>query len=153
MSWRAQSTTERYHVREAIVIRPRGTPIAFRAMAAVPDPSDSAPPVTPAPAPRSLARAIVKTARPKQWTKNVLVFAAPLAAGVLDDGDALAKTLVAFVAFCLAASGAYFLNDASDAAADRLHPTKRHRPVAAGELSVNMARGIAVALIAAALLI
>jgi len=95
----------------------------------------------------------VRTARPKQWTKNVLVFAAPLAAGVLDEGDALLKTLVAFVAFCLAASGAYFLNDASDAAADRLHPTKRLRPVAAGELSVNLARGIAIGLIAASLLI
>jgi decaprenyl-phosphate phosphoribosyltransferase len=132
-------------------------------MAAVPDPSDAAQPVDP-PAPgaapnavparsTSLLRSIVRTARPKQWTKNVLVFAAPLAAGVLDDGDALLKTLVAFVAFCLAASGAYFLNDASDAVADRLHPTKRFRPVAAGELSVNLARGIAIGLIVASLLI
>jgi decaprenyl-phosphate phosphoribosyltransferase len=132
-------------------------------MAAVPEPSDAAQPVDP-PAPGapptagsarspSLLRSIVRTARPKQWTKNVLVFAAPLAAGVLDDGDALLKTLVAFVAFCLAASGAYFLNDASDAAADRLHPTKRFRPVAAGELSVNLARGIAIGLIVASLLI
>jgi decaprenyl-phosphate phosphoribosyltransferase len=124
-------------------------------MAAVPDPvtPESAPEPPPPARARSLPRAIVKTARPKQWTKNVLVFAAPLAAGVLDQRDALLETLVAFVAFCLAASGAYFLNDASDAEADRLHPTKRRRPVAAGELSVNMARGIAVGLIVASLLI
>jgi len=124
-------------------------------MAAVPDPvaPQSAPEPSPPARRRSLPRAIVKTARPKQWTKNVLVFAAPLAAGVLDQRDALLETLVAFVAFCLAASGAYFLNDASDAEADRLHPTKRRRPVAAGELSVNMARGIAIVLIAASLLI
>jgi len=96
---------------------------------------------------------IVHTARPKQWIKNVLVFAAPAAAGVLDQREELLETLVAFVAFCLAASGAYFFNDASDAAADRLHPTKRDRPVAAGELSVNLARGIGSGLIVASLLI
>ena len=95
----------------------------------------------------------MRTARPKQWVKNVLVFAAPAAAGVLDQRDALLKSLVAFVAFCLAASGAYFLNDASDAEADRLHPMKCHRPVAAGDLSVNMARGIAIGLILGSLLI
>ena len=83
----------------------------------------------------------------------MLVFAAPLAAGVLDDRDALLQTLVAFVAFCFAASGAYFMNDASDAVADRLHPTKRLRPVAAGDLSVNLARGVGVGLIIASLLI
>ena len=94
--------------------------------------------------------AIVKTARPKQWTKNVLVFAAPAAAGVLDQGDALVKTLVAFVAFCFAASATYLLNDASDAKSDRLHPTKRYRPIAAGDLSPTTARGVAVGLIVVA---
>jgi decaprenyl-phosphate phosphoribosyltransferase len=92
-------------------------------------------------------RAVISTARPKQWTKNVLVFAAPAAAGVLDQGDELAKTLVAFVAFCLAASATYLLNDSADAAADRLHPTKRKRPIAAGELSPTAARGVAIGLI------
>lgn len=90
---------------------------------------------------------MVKTARPKQWTKNVLVFAAPAAAGVLDQRDALLQTVVAFVGFCLAASGTYFLNDANDAEADRLHPTKRLRPIAAGELDIRVARVIAVVLI------
>jgi decaprenyl-phosphate phosphoribosyltransferase len=94
-----------------------------------------------------MLKAVIRTARPKQWTKNVLVFAAPAAAGVLDQRDALLQTLVAFVGFCLAASGTYFLNDANDAEADRLHPTKRMRPIAAGDLDVRTARVIAIVLI------
>ena len=82
----------------------------------------------------------IRLLRPRQWAKNVLVFAAPGAAGVLDDPTQLGKTVIAFVAFCLAASGAYCLNDASDAEADRQHPKKRRRPVAAGEVSVATAR-------------
>lgn len=97
--------------------------------------------------------AIVRTARPKQWTKNVLVFAAPAAAGVLTQRDALLETLVAFVGFCLAASGTYFLNDANDAVADRLHPTKRMRPIAAGDLEIRTARIIAGVLVVLALLV
>ncbi len=73
--------------------------------------------------------------RPKQWSKNVLVFAAPGAAGVLGEGEAIVKTLIAFVCFCLAASGTYCWNDALDATEDRHHPTKRHRPVASGAIS------------------
>lgn len=100
-----------------------------------------------------MVKAIVRTARPKQWTKNVLVFAAPAAAGVLDQRDALLQTLVAFIGFCLAASGTYFLNDANDAPADRLHPTKRLRPIAAGDLDVRTARIIAAVLVVLALLV
>jgi len=114
-------------------------------MSAVPDPARPAP--EPTPARSSKLKAIVRTARPKQWTKNVLVFAAPAAAGVLDQRDALLQTFVAFIGFCLAASGTYFLNDANDAEADRRHPTKRHRPIAAGDLDVRTARIIAVVLI------
>ena len=77
----------------------------------------------------------------------MLVFAAPAAAGVLDQRDALLQTLVAFVAFCLAASATYFLNDAADVEADRLHPVKRTRPIAAGLLDPTAARVIAVVLI------
>ncbi len=87
----------------------------------------------------SLARALLQTARPKQWMKNVLVFAAPGAAGVLDDPSQLGRTVIAFVALCLAASGTYFLNDALDYHADRSHPTKRHRPVAADTVSTRLA--------------
>ncbi len=83
----------------------------------------------------------------------MLVFAAPAAAGVLDQRDAILQTLVAFVGFCLAASGTYFLNDASDAEADRLHPTKRLRPIAAGDLDVRTARIIAAVLVVLALLL
>lgn len=93
---------------------------------------------------RSLPGALLAGARPKQWTKNVLVFAAPGAAGVLDQSTAMLESLGAFVAFCLAATGTYYLNDAADVEADRLHPTKRYRPIAAGEIPLGLARGIGV---------
>ncbi len=99
----------------------------------------------------SLARALLQTARPKQWVKNVLVFAAPGAAGVLDDPSQLGRTVVAFVALCLAASGTYFLNDALDYHADRSHPTKRHRPIAADAVSARLAVAMFVLLELAAL--
>ena len=101
-----------------------------------------------APPPRSRL-AVVRLLRPKQWAKNLLVFAAPAAAGVLDNGEELSKSLVAFVAFCLAASGTYCLNDARDAEADRQHPTKRHRPVASGHVGEGLARQLGVVLLAA----
>ena len=83
---------------------------------------------------------LLRTARPKQWTKNVLVFAAPGAAGVLDEPGDLGLTLLAFVAMCLASSGIYFWNDALDVESDRQHPTKRFRPIAAGAVSVPTAK-------------
>ncbi|NLD78194.1 MAG: decaprenyl-phosphate phosphoribosyltransferase [Acidimicrobiales bacterium] len=91
---------------------------------------------------RSLPAAIIAGARPKQWVKNLLVFAAPGAAGVLDGGEALLQATGAFGCFCLASGGTYFLNDAADVEADRLHPTKRFRPVASGDVSVGAARAI-----------
>jgi decaprenyl-phosphate phosphoribosyltransferase len=95
-------------------------------------------------------------ARPKQWVKNLLVFAAPIAAGALDAED-VARALGAFACFCLAASGTYYLNDAADADADRMHPTKRLRPIAAGEIRLGLARvlgaGAIVASVVLALLI
>jgi decaprenyl-phosphate phosphoribosyltransferase len=90
--------------------------------------------------------ALIRTARPKQWLKNVLVFAAPGAAGVLDQGQELALTVLAFVAFCFAASGTYFWNDLLDVEADRRHPTKCMRPIAAGELPIGVARVVGVIL-------
>ncbi len=83
---------------------------------------------------------IIRTARPKQWLKNVLVFAAPGAAGVLDQPSELGITFLAFVSFCLAASGTYFWNDILDVEADRSHPTKSKRPIAAGEVSLATGR-------------
>jgi decaprenyl-phosphate phosphoribosyltransferase len=87
-----------------------------------------------------LPSALLHLARPKQWSKNVLVVAAPGAAGVLLEGRSLLKTLIAFVCFCIAASGTYYWNDALDVQADRMHPKKRFRPVAAGEVPVALAK-------------
>jgi decaprenyl-phosphate phosphoribosyltransferase len=80
-------------------------------------------------------RALLSATRPRQWAKNLLVFGAPAAAGALAIPGVLADATLAFVAFTLAASGTYLINDTVDAPADRLHPTKRHRPVASGQLS------------------
>ena len=96
----------------------------------------------------SLVAGLVRTARPKQWTKNVLVFAAPGAAGVLTHAHALLHSLAAFGLFCAVASGTYFLNDGLDAPADRRHPVKRNRPVAAGIVPVPMALAMAAVLMA-----
>lgn len=86
-----------------------------------------------------MMKALLRTARPKQWLKNILVFAAPGAAGVLDQPRDLLLTVITFVAFCAAASGIYFWNDIFDVESDRKHPTKRNRPIAAGELSIGAA--------------
>ena len=85
------------------------------------------------------ARNVLRALRPKQWAKNVLVVAAPGAAGVLSHGDVLGKVALAFVSFCLVSSATYLLNDVRDLESDRRHPTKRHRPIAAGELGVPFA--------------
>jgi decaprenyl-phosphate phosphoribosyltransferase len=84
--------------------------------------------------------ALVREARPKQWVKNVLVLAAPGAAGVLDNWPYLWRTMLAFVAFCLAASGTYYWNDIHDVAADRMHPKKRARPIASGAVPLGVAK-------------
>lgn len=103
--------------------------------------------------PKGLVDGMIKALRPKQWVKNVLVLAAPAAAGseVLLNGRTLADVGIAFVAFCFAASSIYLINDARDVEADRAHPKKRFRPIAAGVLPVNVAYVMAVVLIIAAL--
>jgi decaprenyl-phosphate phosphoribosyltransferase len=83
---------------------------------------------------------LVATARPVQWIKNLLVFAAPAAAGVLTTPADLLASAVVFAAFCLAASGTYVWNDILDRESDRAHPTKRHRPVASGLVPVVTAQ-------------
>lgn len=89
---------------------------------------------------------IVRSLRPRQWLKNLLVFAAPAAAGVLDEWDELSVTLLMFLAFCAASSSTYLWNDLADLEADRRHPVKRHRPIAAGTVSRQTAVVTAVAL-------
>ena len=78
--------------------------------------------------------AVVRTARPRQWPKNLLVFAAPLAGATLGRPNGLVYALVAAVAFGYASMAVYFINDVADAERDRSHPRKRFRPVAAGDL-------------------
>ena len=101
--------------------------------------------------PKSLPAGIVKALRPRQWVKNVLVLAAPIAAGTATEADVLLPVALAFVVFCMAASGIYLVNDAMDVEADRAHPTKRFRPIAAGVLPVSIAYGMAVVLLAGAI--
>jgi decaprenyl-phosphate phosphoribosyltransferase len=92
-------------------------------------------------------RAILAEARPKQWSKNVLVFAAPGALGVLTVWDSLSKALIIFVAFCSVASGTYYWNDIKDVEQDRLHPKKKFRPIASGDVSLPLARVIGTVLL------
>ncbi|AHD22294.1 phosphoribose diphosphate:decaprenyl-phosphate phosphoribosyltransferase [Rhodococcus pyridinivorans SB3094] len=98
-------------------------------------------------APKSLGAGIVKAVRPRQWVKNVLVLAAPMAAGSVTQVDVLLPVALAFVVFCMAASGIYLVNDAMDVEADRAHPTKRFRPIAAGVLPVRLAYILATVLL------
>jgi decaprenyl-phosphate phosphoribosyltransferase len=86
---------------------------------------------------RSRVSAAVVTVRPLQWVKNALVIAAPAAAGALGHDDVPVRISLAAFAFCLLSGGIYALNDVRDVHEDRLHPRKRWRPVAAGELSVR----------------
>ena len=106
-------------------------------------------------APRALAAgrvpAVLRLVRPRQWIKNVLVLAAPFAAGDLLQDEIALRTALAFVSFCLVASGTYCLNDAKDVRADRAHPSKRHRPVAAGEITVGAAVALGGVLLASGL--
>lgn len=90
----------------------------------------------------------LRACRPKQWVKNILVFAAPGAAGVLDNADSVVRVLIAFAALSAAASGTYLWNDILDVEADRRHPVKCRRPIAAGELSIPVARLLGTALLA-----
>lgn len=92
---------------------------------------------------------IVRALRPRQWLKNILVFAAPVAAGIFDSGDYVVRALIAFVCFCGASSATYLVNDALDVESDRRHPTKRNRPIAAGVVSVRLAWILAVVLVIA----
>lgn len=90
---------------------------------------------------------IFRTARPRQWLKNLSVFAAPFLAGTILDAETFSWSLRAFIAFCAVSSGAYFLNDVIDAPKDRLHPIKKNRAVASGDISPALAIIISVLLI------
>jgi len=87
----------------------------------------------------STLQAIVISMRPRQWTKNVFVFAALVFAGDLLDVQRVMFALVAFAMFCLLSGAVYILNDVADVESDRLHEGKRTRPIAAGDLSRSVA--------------
>lgn len=89
---------------------------------------------------------LLKSMRPTQWVKNVFVLAPLVFAHRLTDPEALRTVLLAFAGFCCAASAVYLVNDIRDREADRNHPLKRHRPLAAGTLSVGLAVMMAVVL-------
>ncbi|MFB9068182.1 UbiA family prenyltransferase [Pseudofulvimonas gallinarii] len=92
----------------------------------------------------------LRALRLHQWAKNLLLFVPLLTAHLVFEPAALAKATLAFVTFCLCASGVYLLNDLADLAADRRHPRKRLRPFAAGQLSALAGSGVALALLASA---
>ena len=87
----------------------------------------------------NLARALLKAARPHQWAKNALVFVPLATSGLLAQPGYVARSVAAFAFLSLIASSVYLLNDILDVDADRLHPRKRHRPIAAGTLPVPVA--------------
>jgi 4-hydroxybenzoate polyprenyltransferase len=88
-------------------------------------------------------RAVLVSMRPRQWTKNLLLFAGLLFAAEYDDAGRWIEAFVAFVAYCAASSAAYIVNDVLDAEEDRRHPLKRSRPIAAGALAPDRALKIA----------
>ena len=98
-----------------------------------------------------MVHGLIRLARPRQWIKNLLVFVAPGAAGVLLHSTVLWHATAAFGIFCIAATGTYYLNDARDAEADRRHPTKRSRPVAAGVVPVPVALALGVIMMGASI--
>jgi 4-hydroxybenzoate polyprenyltransferase len=87
----------------------------------------------------STVRALVRTLRPRQWVKNVFVGAPLVFARHLDDLAYVGRAAIAVAAFCALSGAVYAFNDVHDVEADRAHPTKRHRPIAAGVLSERTA--------------
>ena len=82
---------------------------------------------------------ILKTMRPKQWTKNIFLFAALIFDRQLTNPDAFLKTFLGFILFSLLSSSVYLINDIADVESDRNHPKKKNRPIASGKLSVRAA--------------
>ena len=100
------------------------------------------------------ARALFVALRPRQWTKNLLLFAGIIFAAKLGDATRVAEAVAGFVAYCAASSAAYLLNDVRDVAADRAHPLKSRRPIASGAVSrraaLRLAGGLAILALALA---
>lgn len=99
---------------------------------------------------RAASGGLLEAMRPRQWTKNLLLYAGIIFAAEVDDPERWAKATAAFVAYCLASSAAYIYNDVRDAERDRLHPLKRMRPIASGRLRPERALNVAGILVALA---
>jgi 4-hydroxybenzoate polyprenyltransferase len=102
-------------------------------------------------APRTPLRAAIVALRPQEWIKNLLVFAGLMFGRKFDDPAAIADATLTFVAFCGISSAGYLINDINDVEFDRAHPSKRNRPIAAGELAERTAVLLAIALTIGAL--
>jgi 4-hydroxybenzoate polyprenyltransferase len=110
-------------------------------------------PVLDLPQRRPVARAALVSLRPRQWTKNLLLFAGIIFAAKLGDLSRWGEAFAAFGAYCAASSASYLVNDVRDAPHDRAHPVKRSRPIARGELSPRLAELLAALLIFSAFLL
>jgi 4-hydroxybenzoate polyprenyltransferase len=100
-----------------------------------------------------LAVGLLRSMRPKQWTKNIFIFAALVFDGKLFQPVPLVNTLIGFLVLCLLSSAVYLINDCADVNADRAHPIKRHRPIARGDVPIPLAAGWAVVLVVIGLVI
>jgi 4-hydroxybenzoate polyprenyltransferase len=100
---------------------------------------------------RSAALGLLVSLRPSQWTKNLFVFLGLIFGQRLFDPRAVALACAAFAIFCVLSGVVYLVNDVADREADRLHPIKRRRPIASGQVPVNMAIAMAVVLVISAL--
>lgn len=107
-------------------------------------------PVLDLPRRRSLPRAAFVALRPRQWTKNLLLFAGIIFAAKLGDATRWLEAVAAFAAYCAASSASYLVNDVRDAPLDRVHPVKRARPIARGELAPRVAIVLAALLVVCA---
>jgi 4-hydroxybenzoate polyprenyltransferase len=100
-----------------------------------------------------MLKALLRAMRPRQWAKNVFVFAALVFDEQLVRPEPLVRIMVGFAMLCLISSSVYLVNDVADVEADRRHPVKRTRPIAAGELAIPVAAAAAGLLAAISLLI
>jgi decaprenyl-phosphate phosphoribosyltransferase len=115
--------------------------------ASSPSVSLAEPPQAKPPRPVALVAGLLKTMRPHQWVKNVFVLAPVVFAKELFELDLLLRAGGAFAIFCLLVGAVYTINDIVDAPADRIHPIKRHRPIAAGVVPLGVARALAAVLL------
>ncbi len=100
---------------------------------------------------REMVKAIIREMRPRQWAKNVFIFAALVFDEQLTQKEPLLRTIAGFILLCLISSAVYIMNDIADVESDRQHPAKRNRPIAAGQLSIPLALVLAIAMAAFAL--